>query len=70
MKPFDCCRFFPKQFDLKNLHKFYDTTGDGAVSYNEFVNALSTNKLSTRCFNMVENAWSKVDKNKSNECSG
>lgn len=34
------------------------------------MNALSANKLSTRCFNALELAWSKVDKNKTNECSG
>ena len=63
-------RLFPKLVDLKNLHKFYDVSGDGAISYNEFVNALCSSKLSARGLTMVEEAWCKLDKKKSGECTG
>jgi Ca2+-binding EF-hand superfamily protein len=57
-------------FDLKNLHKYYDVSGDGAISYNEFINALSCGKLSKRALAIVESAWAVVDKKRSGECSG
>ena len=39
-------RLFPKQVDLKALHRYYDVDGDGGVSYHEFVKALTDDKLS------------------------
>jgi hypothetical protein len=51
---------FPKQVDLKSLHRYYDVDGDGSVSYNEFVRALTDDKLSERKAVVVANAWQKV----------
>lgn len=48
--------------DLKALHKFYDVDGDGNISYHEFVNALSDNKMSKRKTDMVDKAWAVLDR--------
>lgn len=40
--------FFPAKNDLKQLHAYYDKSGDGFVSYDEFCSALAEAKLSTR----------------------
>ena len=53
-------RLFPKQIDLKALHRYYDVDGDGAVSYNEFVRGLTDDKLSERKAVVVAKAWQKV----------
>jgi hypothetical protein len=42
------------------LHRFYDVDGDGAVSYHEFVNALTDAKLNDRKGKVVAAAWKKV----------
>lgn len=46
---------------MKALHKYYDVDGDGNISYHEFVNALSDNKLSKRKTDMIEKAWMALD---------
>lgn len=53
-------RLFPKQVDLKALHRYYDVDGDGGVSYNEFVRALTDDKLNERKGKVVAAAWKKV----------
>ena len=63
-------RFFPKQVDLKALHKFYDTDGDGNISYNEFVNALADQKMNQRKLNMVEKTWATLDASRAGELTG
>lgn len=51
---------FPKQVDLKQLHKFYDVDGDGSVSYWEFVNGLTDKLLSTRKQKICNASWKRV----------
>jgi Ca2+-binding EF-hand superfamily protein len=34
------CRLFPKKTDLSALMKFYDTDGDGNITYEEFLSGL------------------------------
>ena len=53
--------------DLKALHKFYDVDGDGNICYNEFVNALSDNKMCKRKTDIVEKAWVALDKEQKGE---
>ena len=55
---------------MKALHKFYDVDGDGNISYHEFVNALSDNKMSKRKTDMVEKAWSILDREGKGELTG
>jgi Ca2+-binding EF-hand superfamily protein len=55
---------------LKALHKFYDVDGDGNISYHEFVNALSDNKMSKRKTDMVDKAWSILDREGKGELTG
>ena len=64
------CRFFPKQVDLKALHKFYDVDGDGHICYNEFVRALSDQNLSKRKTAIIEKVWMKLDPSGCGECTG
>ena len=63
-------RLFPKQVDLKALHKFYDVDADGNISYHEFVNALSDNKMSKRKTDIVDKAWSILDSEVKGELTG
>ena len=55
---------------MKALHKFYDVDGDGNISYHEFVNALSDNKMSKRKTDMVDKAWSILDREGKGELTG
>jgi Ca2+-binding EF-hand superfamily protein len=52
---------------LKALHKYYDVDGDGNISYHEFVNALSDNRLCKRKTDMIEKAWMVLDKEQKGE---
>jgi len=56
--------------DLKALHAFYDTDGDGSVCYHEFVNALGDCKLSHRAAAMIDKAWSAMGLGDASVCTG
>ena len=60
---FSFCRLFPKIFDLKKLHEYYDTDRDGSISYQEFIRALLPAKLSVRKGAIVKKAWECLDPN-------
>jgi len=61
---------FPKMVDLKAIHKYYDVDGDGNICYNEFVNALSDQKMCKRKTDMVEKAWVAICKPGAQEVTG
>lgn len=63
------CGLFPKIVDLKKLYQFYDVNGDG-VCYNEFINGLSTTKLSKRQTEICEGAWKVIDKDGTGKADG
>jgi Ca2+-binding EF-hand superfamily protein len=64
-------RVFTSKTDLKALFKFFDTDGNGTISYPEFLNAIYGNlNLSTRKLKMIDLAWRVVDPLNSGECSG
>ena len=52
---------------MKALHRYFDVDGDGNISYNEFVNALSDNKMCKRKMDMVEKTWVALDKESKGE---
>jgi Ca2+-binding EF-hand superfamily protein len=52
---------FPKKVELQALMKFYDTDGDGSISYNEFLSGLK-DELSERRLNMVKKAFHMLDR--------
>ena len=51
---------FPKQVDLKALHRAFDVDADCHVSYNEFIRSLCEPKLSARKQELVDKAWAAV----------
>lgn len=72
-------RLFPKKVELQALMKYYDTDGDGNVSYEEFMRGLrygyfaNSNRinyreeLTDRRKRMVEKAFTMLDRNGSGE---
>jgi Ca2+-binding EF-hand superfamily protein len=52
---------FPKKVELQALMKYYDTNGDGSITYDEFLNGLK-DELSERRLNMVKKAFAMLDK--------
>jgi len=55
---------FPKVIELQQLLKYYDTNGDGSVSYEEFLAGLRDN-LTPRKLAIVERIFRHFDKNNS-----
>ena len=52
---------FPKKVELQALVKFYDTDGDGSISYEEFMRGLR-DELTERRLNMVKKAFMMLDR--------
>jgi hypothetical protein len=57
-------RIFPKKHEIQALMKYYDTDGDGSISYDEFIKGLKyetslicRDPLNDRRKNMVERAF-------------
>ena len=63
-------RFFPKSNDLKQLHAYYDKDGDGHISYDEFINAISDSKLTPRKKGLVDKLWGILDPEDAGKCKG
>ena len=63
-------RFFPTKNDLKQLHAYYDVGGDGNISYEEFVVALSDNTLSERKKRILDKLWGLFDPEDTGKCKG
>ena len=55
---------------MKKLHTYYDKDGDGGICYNEFLNALSPDALSTRKAAIVAKAWAVLDPSGSGQTTG
>lgn len=59
---------FPSKVELQALMKYYDTDGDGNISYDEFLRGLKDD-LTERQQALVDKAWSIMDKDGSGEIS-
>ena len=55
---------FPKIVEIQALMKYYDIDGDGNICYEEFIRGLR-DPLSERRKNMVDKAFTTVDRNRS-----
>ena len=53
--------FFPKIVEIQALMKYYDKSGDGKLSYEEFVNGLRE-PLNERRLSIVKKAFASLDK--------
>ena len=54
-------RLFPKKVELQQLIKYYDTNGDGSISYDEFLGGLR-DPLTSRKAAIVERAFRSFDR--------
>ena len=54
-------RLFPKKVELQQLLKYYDTNGDGSISYEEFLGGLR-DPLTSRKAAIVERAFRSFDR--------
>ena len=52
---------FPKKVDIQALMKYYDTDGDGNISFDEFVSGLKS-PLTERRERIVKAAFAQMDK--------
>jgi calcyphosin len=59
---------FPTKVQLQTIFKYYDKNGDGSISYEEFVTALRE-PLTGRRLDVVMDAWTRLDTNKSGSVS-
>ena len=55
---------------MKQLHAYYDKDGDGHISYEEFINAISDQKLTERKKGLVDKLWAQMDKEDAGKCKG
>ena len=56
--------------DLKQLHAYYDKDGDGNISYEEFINAISDSKLTPRKQALIDKLWAQMDTEGAGKCKG
>jgi len=57
---------FPKKVELQALMKYYDISGDGNISFEEFLNGIK-DELSERRLNMVKKAFARLDRDGSGQ---